>query len=104
MFASKETVSRRVAQRTRFVRPTGGRGQFAGVSLLLETMPAGGGVEFANAIKGGAIPREFIPSVEKGIIDAMENGVIAGYPVVDVKVSLLDGQFHGVDSSEMSFM
>ena len=101
--AYKETVSRRVEQRTRFVRQTGGRGQFADVSILLEPMPAGGGFEFANAIKGGAIPREFIPSVEKGIIDAMENGVIAGYPVVDVKVSLLDGQFHEVDSSEMSF-
>jgi elongation factor G len=101
--AYKETVSRRVEQRTRFARQTGGRGQFADVSIVLEPVPPGGGFQFANEITGGAIPREYIPAVERGIHEAMENGVIAGYPVVDVKVSLTDGQYHDVDSSEMAF-
>jgi elongation factor G len=101
--AYKETISRRVEQRTRFVRQTGGRGQFADVSIVLEPMPPGGGFVWDNVIKGGAIPREYIPSVERGILEAMENGIMAGYPVVDVKVSLVDGQYHEVDSSEMAF-
>ena len=101
--AYKETVTRKVEQRTRFVRQTGGRGQFADVSIMLEPLPPGTGFQFENEIKGGAIPREYIPSVEKGIIEAMENGIMAGYPVVDVKVELIDGQFHEVDSSEMAF-
>jgi len=101
--AYKETVSRRVDQRTRFARQTGGRGQFADVSITLEPMPPGGGFVWDNAIKGGAIPREYIPSVERGILEAMENGIMAGYPVVDVKVTLTDGQYHEVDSSEMAF-
>jgi elongation factor G len=101
--AYKETVSRRIEQRTRFVRQTGGRGQFADVSIVLEPVPPGTGFQFANDIRGGAIPREYIPAIERGILEAMENGVIAGYPVVDVKVSLIDGQFHDVDSSEMAF-
>jgi elongation factor G len=101
--AYKETVSKKIEQRTRFVRQTGGRGQFADVSILLEPMPPGGGFVWENAIKGGAIPREYIPSVERGILEAMENGIMAGYPVVDVKVSLIDGQYHEVDSSEMAF-
>jgi elongation factor G len=101
--AYKETVSRKVEQRTRFARQTGGRGQFADVTIVLEPMPPGGGFVWENEIRGGAIPREYIPSVEKGIIDAMENGIMAGYPVVDIKVSLIDGQYHEVDSSEMAF-
>ena len=101
--AYKETISRRVDQRTRFARQTGGRGQFADVSITLEPMPPGGGFVWENSIKGGAIPREYIPSIERGILEAMENGIMAGYPVVDVKVTLTDGQYHDVDSSEMAF-
>jgi elongation factor G len=101
--AYKETVSKRVEQRTRFAKQTGGRGQFADLSMVLEPVPPGGGFQFVNEIKGGAIPKEYIPAVERGILEAMENGVIAGYPVVDVKVTLSDGQYHEVDSSEMAF-
>jgi elongation factor G len=101
--AYKETVTRKVEQRTRFIRQTGGRGQFADVSIMLMPLPPGTGFQFENEIKGGAIPREYIPSVEKGIIEAMENGIMAGYPVVDIRVELIDGQFHEVDSSEMAF-
>jgi elongation factor G len=101
--AYKETVTRTVEQRTRFIRQTGGRGQFADVSIMLIPLPPGTGFQFENEIKGGAIPREYIPSVEKGIIEAMENGIMAGYPVVDIRVELIDGQFHEVDSSEMAF-
>jgi len=101
--AYKETISRKTEQRTRFIRQTGGRGQFADVTIVLEPLAPGGGFQFENEIRGGAIPKEYIPSVEKGIVEAMENGVIAGYPVVDIKVSVIDGQFHEVDSSEMAF-
>ncbi len=101
--AYKETISKRVEQRTRFARQTGGRGQFADVTIVVEPMPPGGGFVWENEIRGGAIPKEFIPSVEKGIVESMENGVMAGYPVVDMKVSLIDGQYHDVDSSEMAF-
>jgi elongation factor G len=101
--AYKETISKRVEQRTRFARQTGGRGQFADVTIVLESNPPGGGFVWENQIRGGAIPKEYIPSVEKGVLDAMENGIMAGYPVVDVKVSLIDGQYHDVDSSEMAF-
>jgi len=101
--AYKETVTKRVEQRTRFAKQTGGRGQFADVSLILEPVLPGGGFQFVNEIRGGAIPREYIPAVERGILESMENGVIAGYPVVDVKVTLIDGQYHEVDSSEMAF-
>jgi elongation factor G len=101
--AYKETITKKVEQRTRFVRQTGGRGQFADVTIILEPSGAGKGFLFENSIRGGAIPREYIPSVERGVIEALENGVIAGYPIVDVKVSLIDGQFHEVDSSEMAF-
>jgi elongation factor G len=101
--AYKETVTRKVEQRTRFIRQTGGRGQFADVTIMLEPLAPGSGFQFENEIRGGAIPKEYIPSVEKGIIEAMENGIMAGYPVVDVKVDLIDGQFHEVDSSEMAF-
>ena len=101
--AYRETLRTAVEQETRHVRQTGGRGQFAHVLLLIEPLPQGGGFEFSNKIVGGAIPKEFIPAVKRGIEDAMGAGVIAGYPVVDVKATLLDGSFHEVDSSEQAF-
>ena len=101
--AYKETVRRTVEQEGRFVRQSGGRGQFGHVFLRLEPQPTGSGFEFVNAIKGGVIPQEYVPAVENGVVQAMSNGGLAGYPVVDVKVSLLDGSYHDVDSSEMAF-
>ena len=101
--AYKETVRRTVEQEGRFVRQSGGRGQFGHVFLRLEPQPTGVGFEFVNAIKGGVIPQEYVPAVENGVVQAMSNGGLAGYPVVDVKVSLLDGSYHEVDSSEMAF-
>jgi elongation factor G len=101
--AYKETIRKKVEQRTRFIRQTGGRGQFADVTITIEPLAPGTGFQFENEIRGGAIPKEYIPSVEKGIIEAMENGIMAGYPVVDVRIELIDGQFHEVDSSEMAF-
>ena len=101
--AYKETVRRAVEQEGRFVRQSGGRGQFGHVFLRLEPQPTGSGFEFVNAIKGGVIPQEYVPAVESGVVQAMSNGGLAGYPVVDVKVSLLDGSYHDVDSSEMAF-
>ncbi|HKQ58936.1 MAG TPA: elongation factor G [Candidatus Eisenbacteria bacterium] len=101
--AYRETISGPAEQRHRFVRQTGGKGQFADVTIKVEPMEAGKGFEFENDIVGGAIPKEFIPSVEKGIEEAMKGGVVAGYPMVDIKVTLLDGSYHEVDSSEMAF-
>ena len=101
--AYRETVTTTVKQETRHVRQTGGRGQFAHVIINLEPLPQGGGFEFADKIVGGAIPKEYIPAVKRGVEEAMGSGVIAGYPVVDVKVTLLDGSFHEVDSSEHAF-
>ena len=101
--AYKETISKSIEQRTRFARQTGGRGQFADVTIIVEPQQPGGGFVWENEIRGGSIPKEYIPSVEKGILEAMENGIMAGYPVVDVKVRLIDGQYHDVDSSEMAF-
>jgi elongation factor G len=101
--AYKETVTKRVEQRTRFAKQTGGRGQFADVSIILEPVTPGTGFQFLNEIRGGAIPKEYVPAVERGILESMENGVIAGYPMVDIKVTLVDGQYHEVDSSEMAF-
>lgn len=86
-----------------FKRQTGGSGQFARVILKVEPGETGSGFEFVDAIRGGSIPKEFIPPVEKGVIEALSSGVKAGYPVVDVKVTLVDGSFHEVDSSEMAF-
>jgi elongation factor G len=102
--AYRETI-RKVNEKAegKFVRQSGGRGQFGHVVLKIEPQPPGEGYEFVNEIVGGAIPKEFIPSVDKGIQEAMENGVIAGFPMVDVKVTLHDGSFHEVDSSEMAF-
>jgi len=101
--AYRETITQEVKQRTRFVRQSGGRGQFGDVQIILSPQEPGKGFEFSNEIVGGVIPKEYIPAVEKGIIEAMENGVVAGYPVVDVKAALIFGSYHDVDSSEMAF-
>ncbi len=101
--AYRETVRRAVEQVTRFVKQSGGRGQYAHVCLELEPLPPGTGFEFEDAIKGGTIPREYIPAVEKGCRDAMTSGPLAGYPLIDFKVRLCDGSYHEVDSSEMAF-
>ena len=101
--AYRETVRKLVEQQGKFIRQTGGRGQYGDVWIKLEPNKAGGGFEFVDAVKGGSIPREYIPAVEKGVKEATENGVIAGYPMVDVKVTLFDGSYHDVDSSEIAF-
>lgn len=99
----RETITAQVEQEGKFVRQSGGRGQYGHVWIRIEPREPGAGYEFVDEIKGGAIPKEYIPAVNKGIIEQMQNGVIAGFPVVDVKVSLFDGSFHEVDSSEMAF-
>jgi len=99
--AYRETIRKRSEINHRFVKQTGGKGQFAHVVLVVE--PGSGGFEFVNQIKGGAIPTEYIPAVERGVRDATDAGVLAGYPVVDVRVTLVDGSYHDVDSSEMAF-
>ena len=101
--AYRETIRAAVEQETRHVRQTGGRGQFAHVVIRIEPLMEGGGFQFDDKIVGGAIPKEYIPAVKRGIEDAMGSGVVAGYPVVDVKATLLDGSFHDVDSSEQAF-
>jgi len=101
--AYRETITTTVDIDERLVKQTGGRGQFAHIVMRLEPMPPGHGFEFLNRVTGGNIPREFIPSVERGVVDAMERGVMADYPVVDVRVILLDGSSHEVDSSDMAF-
>ncbi len=101
--AYRETIRSTVEQESKFVRQSGGRGQYAHVFLRIEPMGEGEGYEFVNEIVGGVVPREYIPAVDKGIQEQMENGVIAGYPVVDAKVTLFDGSYHDVDSSEMAF-
>jgi elongation factor G len=100
--AYRETVTAAVSAEGRFIRQTGGRGQYGHVKLQIEPLP-GGGFEFVNKIVGGTIPKEYIPAVEKGIKEAMEGGVLAGYPLVDARVILVDGSYHEVDSSEMAF-
>jgi elongation factor G len=101
--AYRETIRETVEQEGKFVRQTGGRGQYGHVWLRIEPQEPGAGYEFLNEIVGGVVPREYINSVDKGIQEQMENGVIAGYPVVDVKVALYDGSYHDVDSNEMAF-
>jgi len=101
--AYRETITTSVDIDERLVKQTGGRGQFAHIVMRLEPMPPGHGFEFINRVTGGNIPREFVPSVEKGIVDAMKRGVMADFPVVDVRVILLDGSSHEVDSSDMAF-
>lgn len=101
--AFRETIKTSVEQEGKFVRQSGGRGQYGHVWLKIEPVKQGGGFEFVNKIVGGTIPKEYIPAVEKGVKDSMESGPRAGYPVVDIKVTLYDGSFHDVDSSEMAF-
>jgi elongation factor G len=101
--AYKETIRKKVTAEGKFIRQSGGRGQYGHVVIELEPNEKGKGFEFENGIVGGVIPREYIRPVEQGIAEAMRNGVLAGYPVEDVKVRLFDGSFHAVDSSEMAF-
>ena len=101
--AYRETIRKTVEQEGKFVRQSGGRGQYGHVYVKLEPTEPGSGYEFVNGIVGGVVPREYIPAVDKGVREQMENGVIGGYPVVDVRVTLYDGSYHDVDSSEMAF-
>ena len=101
--AYRETITQSVQQEGKFVRQSGGRGQYGHVFLKIEPQESGAGYEFINAIVGGAVPREYIAAVDKGVREQIENGVVAGFPVVDVKVTLYDGSYHDVDSSEMAF-
>ena len=101
--AYKETITKQVEQDTKYARQSGGKGQYGHVKIRVEPNESGAGYVFENAIVGGAIPKEYIPAVDAGIQGAMQAGVLAGYPVVDVKVTLYDGSFHEVDSSEMAF-
>jgi elongation factor G len=102
--AYRETIRKdAVEQEGKFIRQSGGRGQYGHVWLRLSQNESGKGFEFINSIKGGAVPSEYIPAVKSGIEEAMANGVIAGYPVVDIKAELYDGSYHDVDSSEMAF-
>ena len=101
--AYRETIRKTVEQESKFARQTGGRGQYGHVYLRIEPSEPGSGYEFVNEVVGGSVPKEYIPAVDKGIQEQMQNGVIAGYPVEDVKVTLYDGSYHEVDSSEMAF-
>jgi elongation factor G len=101
--AYKETIKKKVVQEGKFIRQSGGRGQYGHVWIEIEPNEKGKGYEFTNAIVGGVIPKEYIPAVSEGIQEALQTGVLAGYPVVDVKVKLFDGSYHEVDSSEMAF-
>lgn len=101
--AFRETIRGSVTQECKYAKQSGGRGQYGHVHIKLEPKEAGSGYEFINEISGGVIPKEYIPAVDKGIQEAMQNGVLAGYPVVDCKVTLYDGSYHEVDSSEMAF-
>lgn len=101
--AYRETITKTVKSEGRFIRQSGGRGQYGHAWLTLEPQPPGKGFEFVNKIVGGRVPREYIPAIEKGVAEAMEKGVLAGFPMVDVKITLIDGSYHDVDSSEMAF-
>lgn len=101
--AYRETIRKSVEQEYKYAKQSGGRGQYGHVYLRLEPLEPGSGFEFVNEIKGGAVPKEYIPAVEKGCNEALQSGVLAGYPVEDVKVTLYDGSYHEVDSSEMAF-
>ena len=99
----KETITGKAKTEAKYVKQTGGKGQYGVVSIEIEPLPRGQNFEFVNKIVGGAIPKNFIPSVEKGIVDSMKGGSLAGYPVVDVRATLFDGKYHSVDSSDMAF-
>ncbi|MEL7239874.1 MAG: EF-Tu/IF-2/RF-3 family GTPase, partial [Planctomycetota bacterium] len=101
--AYRETIGKAIEKEGKFVRQSGGRGQYGHVVLRLEPQERGAGYEFVDAVVGGVVPREFISAVDKGVQERMQSGVIAGYPVVDVKVTLFDGSYHDVDSSEVAF-
>ncbi|MCK5876086.1 MAG: elongation factor G, partial [Candidatus Marithrix sp.] len=101
--AYRETIRKAIEQEGKFVRQSGGRGQYGHVWLKIEPSEAGTGYEFVSEIVGGAIPKEYIPAVDKGIQEQMQNGIVAGFPMVDVKVTLFDGSYHEVDSNEMAF-
>jgi len=101
--AYKETITLPVEAEGKFIRQTGGRGQYAWVRVRLQPLPKGGGFEFEDATKGGGLPKEFIPPIKEGIAESMQNGVLAGYPMVDIKAILLDGKHHEVDSTELAF-
>jgi elongation factor G len=101
--AYRETIKKAAKMQGKFVRQSGGRGQYGDVWLEVEPNEVGAGFEWTNAIVGGVVPREYIPAVEAGVKEALNNGVLAGFPVVDVKVKLYDGSYHDVDSNEMAF-
>lgn len=101
--AFKETIKGKAKADGKFIRQSGGRGQYGHVVLEVEAVPPGSGYEFVNKIVGGVVPREYIPAVDAGVKEAMENGVLAGFPMIDMKVTILDGSYHEVDSSEMAF-
>jgi elongation factor G len=101
--AYRETIRKAVEAEGKYIKQTGGRGNYGHCYITMEPQEAGKGIEFVDAIKGGTVPREYIPAVEKGIMDAKDTGVLAGYPVVDIKVTLTDGSYHDVDSNEMAF-
>jgi elongation factor G len=101
--AYRETIRQTVEQEGKFVRQSGGRGQYGHVRLKLEPLPASTGYEFVDGIVGGAVPREYVSAVDRGVRGETANGVVAGYPVVDVKVTMFDGSYHDVDSSEAAF-
>ena len=101
--AFRETIRRKAEAESKYIKQTGGRGQYGHVVLTVEPSEPGKGLEFVNKIVGGAIPKEFIPAIEKGVKERMENGVIAGYPLRDIKVTVIDGSYHEVDSNEMAF-
>lgn len=101
--AYRETIRKPVKMEGKYIKQSGGRGQYGHVWLEIEPKEPGSGFEFENKVVGGAIPKEYIPAIEKGVVEAMESGVMAGYPVVDVKVTVFDGSYHEVDSNEMAF-
>lgn len=101
--AYRETINKKVEQEGKYIKQTGGRGQYGHVWLNIEPLPPGGGFKFENKIVGGTVPREFVPAVEKGLKEALDSGIQAGFPVVDIKVELFDGSYHDVDSSEIAF-
>jgi elongation factor G len=101
--AYRETIRNSVEQEGKFVRQSGGRGQYGHVWLRIEPLEAGAGYEFVNEIVGGVVPKEYIPAVDKGVQEQLKSGVLAGYPMLDVKVSIFDGSYHDVDSSEIAF-
>ena len=101
--AFRETIRRKAEAESKYIKQTGGRGQYGHVVMTVEPSESGKGLEFVNKVVGGAIPREYIPAIEKGVKERMENGVIAGYPLRDIKVTVIDGSYHEVDSNEMAF-